>query len=106
MILYDETIRQKTADGVPFPRAARRAAASSPASRSTRAPSRWPASRARPITEGLDGLRERLAEYHKLGARFAKWRAVIDIGAAIPTPSAIDANAHALARYAALCQEA
>jgi fructose-bisphosphate aldolase class I len=58
------------------------------------------------ITEGLDGLRERLAEYHKLGARFAKWRAVIDIAAGIPTQTCIDANAHALARYAALCQEA
>ncbi len=58
------------------------------------------------ITEGLDGLRERLAEYHKLGARFAKWRAVIDIGWGFPRPIAIEANAHALARYAALCQEA
>jgi fructose-bisphosphate aldolase class I len=58
------------------------------------------------ITEGLDGLRERLAEYHKLGARFAKWRAVIDIGSGIPSGYAIDANAEALARYAALCQEA
>jgi fructose-bisphosphate aldolase class I len=58
------------------------------------------------ITEGLDGLRERLAEYYKLGARFAKWRAVIDIGSGIPTQFCIDANAHALARYAALCQEA
>ena len=54
---------------------------------------------------GLDGLRERLVEYHKLGARFAKWRAVIDIGDGIPTAFAIEANAHALARYAALCQE-
>jgi fructose-bisphosphate aldolase, class I len=58
------------------------------------------------ITEGLDGLRERLAEYYKLGARFAKWRAVIDIGAGIPTRYAVDTNAEALARYAALCQEA
>ena len=58
------------------------------------------------ITEGLDGLRERLAEYYKLGAKFAKWRAVIDIGSGIPTRYAIDANAEALARYAALCQEA
>src|ERR1700722_14949584 len=58
------------------------------------------------ITEGLDGLRERLAEYYKLGARFAKWRAVIDIGTGIPTGYAIDANAEGLARYAALCQEA
>jgi len=58
------------------------------------------------ITEGLDGLRERLAEYYKMGARFAKWRAVIDIGTGIPSRYAIDANAEALARYAALCQEA
>jgi fructose-bisphosphate aldolase class I len=57
------------------------------------------------ITEGLDGLRERLVEYYKLGARFAKWRAVIDIGDGIPSRGAIEANAHALARYAALCQE-
>ena len=58
------------------------------------------------ITEGLDGLRERLAGYYKQGAKFAKWRAVIDIAEDIPTPFAIEANAHALARYAALCQEA
>jgi fructose-bisphosphate aldolase class I len=58
------------------------------------------------ITEGLDGLRERLAEYYKIGARFAKWRAVIDIGSGIPTSYAINANAEALARYATLCQEA
>jgi fructose-bisphosphate aldolase class I len=58
------------------------------------------------ITEGLDGLRERLVEYKKMGARFAKWRAVITIGAEIPTTSCIEANVHALTRYAALCQEA
>ncbi len=58
------------------------------------------------VTEGLDGLRERLAEYAKLGAKFAKWRAVITIGEDIPSRACIDANAHALARYAALCQEA
>ena len=57
------------------------------------------------ITEGLDGLGERLDEYHALGARFAKWRAVIDIGAGIPTYTCIHTNTHALARYAALCQE-
>ncbi len=57
------------------------------------------------ITEGLDGLRERLKEYHELGARFAKWRAVIDIGDGLPTWGCVKANAHALARYAALCQE-
>jgi fructose-bisphosphate aldolase class I len=58
------------------------------------------------VTEGLDGLRERLAEYRTLGARFAKWRAVIDIAAGIPTRACLEANAHALGRYAALCQEA
>jgi len=58
------------------------------------------------VTEGLDGLRERLSEYYKLGARFAKWRAVITIGDGIPTEACIHVNAHALARYAALCQEA
>jgi hypothetical protein len=57
------------------------------------------------VTEGLDGLRDRLAEYYKLGARFAKWRAVINIGDDIPSGTCIDANTHALARYAALCQE-
>ena len=57
------------------------------------------------ITEGLDGLRERLVEYRNLGAKFAKWRAVIDIGAGIPSYTCIKANAHALARYAALCQD-
>jgi fructose-bisphosphate aldolase class I len=58
------------------------------------------------VTEGLDGLRPRLAEYFKLGARFAKWRAVITIGECIPSHACLYANAHALARYAALCQEA
>ena len=58
------------------------------------------------MTEGLDGLRDRLAEYRELGARFAKWRAVITIGDHIPSNGCIEANAHALARYAALCQEA
>ena len=70
-----------------------------------RAPSRWPLCPGETITEGLDGLRERFVEYHKLGARFAKWRAVIDIGAGIPTYNCINANAQALARYAALAQE-
>ncbi len=58
------------------------------------------------VTEGLDGLRQRLAEYRQMGARFAKWRAVITIGQDIPTSGCLEANAHALARYAALCQEA
>lgn len=105
VIFYDETIRQKTKDGMPFPQHLAKLGI---------VPGIKVDTGAKPlagfpnetITEGLDGLRERLAEYHKLGARFAKWRAVIDIGAGIPSQFAIDANAHALARYAALCQEA
>ena len=105
VILYDETIRQKTKDGTAFPQYLERLGV---------VPGIKVDSGAKPlahfpgetITEGLDGLRERLAEYRKLGAKFAKWRAVIDIGAGIPTRFAIEANAHALARYAALCQEA
>jgi fructose-bisphosphate aldolase, class I len=105
VILYDETIRQKTKDGVPFP---------AYLSKQGMIPGIKVDTGAKPlagfpgetITEGLDGLRERLAEYYKLGARFAKWRAVIDISPAIPTQYAISANADALARYAALCQEA
>jgi fructose-bisphosphate aldolase class I len=105
VILYDETIRQKTKDGVPFP---------TYMSGQGMIPGIKVDTGAKPlagfpgetITEGLDGLRERLAEYYKLGARFAKWRAVIDIGAGIPSRYAISANAEALARYAALCQEA
>jgi fructose-bisphosphate aldolase class I len=105
VILYDETIRQKTKDGTPFPQHLTKLGivpgikVDMGAKPLTNFPNET-------ITEGLDGLRERLAEYHKLGARFAKWRAVIDIGKDIPTQFAIDANAHALARYAALCQEA
>jgi fructose-bisphosphate aldolase, class I len=105
VILYDETIRQKTKDGVPFP---------AYLSKQGMIPGIKVDTGAKPlagfpgetITEGLDGLRERLAEYYKLGARFAKWRAVIDISPTIPTRYAISANAEALARYAALCQEA
>ena len=78
---------------------------SSPASRSTRARRRSRSRRGEPVTDGLDGLRERLVEYRELGARFAKWRAVIDIGDGIPSQYCIDVNAHALARYAALCQD-
>ena len=104
VILYDETIRQKTKDGTPF---------SDYLTKLGVLPGIKVDTGAKPlagfpnetITEGLDGLRERLVEYHKLGARFAKWRAVIDIGEGFPTRFAIDANAHALARYAALCQE-
>jgi fructose-bisphosphate aldolase class I len=104
MILFDETIRQSTSNGKPFPQAlidqdimpgikvdtGAKDLAGHPGEK---------------VTEGLDGLRERLTEYKELGARFAKWRAVITIGDKIPTTACIEANAHALARYAALCQE-
>ncbi len=105
VILADETIRQRTADGTPFVRvlgdagilvgikvdAAAHDLAGHPGES---------------VTEGLDGLRDRLAEYFQMGARFAKWRAVIRIGSGLPSRACIEANAHALARYAALCQQA
>src|ERR1700719_4522607 len=105
VIMYDETLRQKTKEGVPFP---------SYLAQHGMLPGIKVDLGAKPlagfpgetITEGLDGLRERFSEYHKLGAKFAKWRAVIDIGSGIPSLYAIDANAEALARYATLCQEA
>ncbi|MGH8197426.1 MAG: class I fructose-bisphosphate aldolase [Steroidobacteraceae bacterium] len=105
VILYDETIRQHAADGRPFPAllAARGILPGIKVDAGAKPLAGFPGET---VTEGLDGLRERLAEYRDLGARFAKWRAVIDIGAAIPTATALEANAHALARYAALCQEA
>ena len=84
VILYDETIRQKAKDGTPLVKLIE-PPVPCPASRSMPAPSRWPARPAKSITEGLDGLRERFVEYHKLGARFAKWRAVIDIAQGIPS---------------------
>jgi fructose-bisphosphate aldolase class I len=104
VILYDETIRQKTRDGVPFPDYLAKLGIIPGIKVDTgaKALAGFPGET---ITEGLDGLRDRLVEYYKLGARFAKWRAVIDIGEGIPTRFAIEANAHALARYAALCQE-
>jgi fructose-bisphosphate aldolase class I len=104
VILFDETIRQKTRDGVLFADYLTRIGVLPGIKVDTgaKAMALYPNET---ITEGLDGLRERLVEYYKLGARFAKWRAVIDIGAGIPSRGAIEANAHALARYAALCQE-
>lgn len=104
VILYDETIRQQTKDGTPFPQYLARQGII-PGIKVDLGAKPLAGHRGETITEGLDGLRERLAEYHGLGARFAKWRAVIDIGAGIPSDYAIAANAHALARYAALCQE-
>jgi fructose-bisphosphate aldolase class I len=105
VILYEETLRQKAADGRPFPAllAARGILPGIKVDAGAKPLAGFPGET---VTEGLDGLRERLAEYRGLGARFAKWRAVIDVGAGIPTPFALEANAHALARYAALCQEA
>jgi fructose-bisphosphate aldolase class I len=104
VILYDETIRQQTQAGVPFP-AYLAGIGIIPGIKVDTGTKPLAGFAGETITEGLDGLRERLAEYYGLGARFAKWRAVIDIGAGIPTRFAIEANAHALARYAALCQE-
>jgi fructose-bisphosphate aldolase class I len=104
VILYDETIRQQTADGTPLPvliankgilpgikvDAGAKDLAGSPGEK---------------VTEGLDGLRDRIAEYVGMGAKFAKWRAVLTVGDGIPSDTCLDANAHALARYAALCVE-
>jgi fructose-bisphosphate aldolase, class I len=105
VILYDETLRQKAADGTPLVDVLRDQGIipGIKVDNSTRPLAGAPGEL---ITEGLDGLRDRLAEYFKLGARFAKWRAVITIGEGIPSDRCISANAHALARYAALCQEA
>src|SRR3989449_1356499 len=105
VILYDETIRQNAKDGTPLVKLIANSGAI-PGIKVDKGTKPLPFSPGEVITEGLDGLRERLGEYRNLGARFAKWRAVIDIGDGIPTPYAIQANAHALARYAALCQEA
>jgi len=105
VIMYDETLRQSTSDGVPFPKYMSDLGIVPGIKVDTGAKplSGFPGEI---ITEGLDGLRERLAEYHELGARFAKWRAVINIGENMPSDFCLHANAHALARYASLCQEA
>jgi fructose-bisphosphate aldolase class I len=105
VILFDETIRQKTRDGRSFVEALEQQGIvpGIKVDKGAKAMANFPGEK---IAEGLDGLRDRLAEYRQLGARFAKWRAVITIGEKIPTRTCIDANAEALARYAALCQEA
>jgi fructose-bisphosphate aldolase class I len=104
-ILYDETIRQQKKDGTPFVKILSDAGIIPGIKVDTgaKAMAGHPGEK---ITEGLDGLRDRLKEYSQMGARFAKWRAVIGIGDGIPSRSCIEANAQALARYAALCQEA
>ena len=105
VILFDETIRQKTDNGMPFPKLLKKKGVipGIKVDKKAKDLAGFPGEK---ITEGLDELRERLIEYRDLGADFAKWRAVITIGKGIPTRQCIDANAHALARYAALCQEA
>lgn len=105
VILYDETLRQKAADGTPFVDALNRAGILPGIKVDTGAKdlALCPGEK---ITEGLDNLPKRCAEYVKLGAKFAKWRAVIDIGRDLPSATCIAANAHALARYAAICQDA
>ncbi|HEY4862650.1 MAG TPA: class I fructose-bisphosphate aldolase [Xanthobacteraceae bacterium] len=105
VILYDETIRQNAKDGTPLVKLIEKAG-SLPGIKVDKSTKPLAFSPGEVITEGLDGLRERLAEYRGLGAKFAKWRAVIDIGDGIPSWNCIKANMHALARYAALCQEA
>ncbi|MCS3904405.1 fructose-bisphosphate aldolase class I [Methylohalomonas lacus] len=105
MILYDETIRQKTADGTPFTKALVDQGIM-PGIKVDTGAKDLAGHPDEKVTEGLDGLRERLNEYVELGAKFAKWRAVITIGDHIPSQACIEANCHALARYAALCQEA
>ncbi|MBU6470532.1 MAG: fructose-bisphosphate aldolase class I [Gammaproteobacteria bacterium] len=104
VIMYDETIRQKTRDNVAFSEFLAKLGVI-PGIKVDKGTKPLANSPDEKITEGLDGLRERLQEYYKLGARFAKWRAVINIGTDIPTHYCLRANAQALARYAALCQE-
>jgi fructose-bisphosphate aldolase class I len=105
VILYDETIRQSSSDGTPFPKllAARGIIPGIKVDTGAKA---LALAEGETITEGLDGLRERLAEYRELGARFAKWRATYSIGGGRPSEYCVWTNANALARYAALCQEA
>jgi fructose-bisphosphate aldolase, class I len=105
VILYDETIRQSSADGTPFPRLLE-SKGMIPGIKVDMGAKPLPGAPEETVTEGLDGLRERLGEYRELGAKFTKWRAVISIGDGRPSDYAIWTNAHALARFAALSQEA
>jgi len=104
VILFEETLKQKSAAGVPLPELlkAQGIVPGIKVDKGTVLLSEFPGET---VTQGLDGLAQRLGEYKQMGARFAKWRAVIHIGTGIPTPQAIASNAHALARYAAICQE-
>ncbi len=105
VILFDETIRQHAQDGVPFPEflASQGILPGIKVDKGTVQLPNFPGEK---FTQGLDGLRERLVEYRELGARFTKWRAVIAIGEGLPTPACLKANAHSLALFAALSQEA
>ena len=105
VILYDETLRQRSADGTPMPELLKRQGIL-PGIKVDKGAKALALFAGEKVTEGLDGLRERFAEYAKLGAQFSKWRAVITIGEGLPTPWCLEANAHALARFAALSQEA
>ena len=105
VILFDETLRTKASDGTPFPQLLANKGII-PGIKVDKGPVDIPSFPGEVVTEGLDGLRGRLSEYRELGAKFAKWRAVINIGDGIPTYTCLKANAHALARYASLCQEA
>jgi fructose-bisphosphate aldolase class I len=104
-ILYDETLRQSTRAGVPFTQVMKEAGIL-PGIKVDKGPVALAGFPGEVVTEGLDGLRDRLKEYARLGAKFAKWRAVININEDAPSGTCIEANCHALARYAALCQEA
>jgi fructose-bisphosphate aldolase class I len=104
VILFDETIRQPASDGRPLVKVIEDAGII-PGIKVDKGTTPLAKAPGELVTDGLDGLRARLVEYRELGAKFAKWRAVIDIGAGIPSPYCIDVNAHALARYAALCQD-
>lgn len=104
VILFDETLRTKASDGTPFSQLLSKKGII-PGIKVDKGPVDLPEFPGEVVTEGLDGLRGRVKEYKELGAKFAKWRAVISIGNGIPTYTCLEANAHALARYAALCQE-
>ena len=105
VILFDETLRQSTKDGVNFAKYLQ-GNGIIPGIKVDAGAHDMALHPGEKVTEGLDGLQKRMAEYFGLGARFAKWRAVITIGEGIPTQACLDANAHALARYSAICQEA
>jgi fructose-bisphosphate aldolase, class I len=103
-ILQDETIRQQGSGGTPLAQVLSNQGIL-PGIKVDTGAKPLAGSPGETVTEGLDGLRDRLSEYHGMGARFAKWRAVIHITDILPSPTCVSANAHALARYAALCQE-